>query len=203
MAIPKAEKLIALAQTGERLVAKDRLHVVRYMMATRPDETNQSIADLCQVSERMIRKDKDAIRREKAQLIREDDIANVIADIAMNFDRQIKDLEASKKSKECKPGTRTYLEHCKTIFTLELNKVAALQNLGYYPKSLGTLTTQKFEFTASVGIMEGEGTKPAAVTARADSDEALEAEFTDVLEPRLLEAPVDATENEDTSATNH
>ena len=193
MAIPLAEKLIARAKDGERLSVKDRLLVVGYMMATQPDATNQAMADLLQVSERMIRKDKVAIREEKAKLIKEDDIALVIADIALNFDRQIRDIESSKRHKDCKQGSRTYLEHCRAIFKMELEKVAALQALGYYPKSLGTLTTQKFEFTASVGIMEGEGQR-TSIPERAESLDAIDAEFTDVIEPRLLEAPVDTTE---------
>ncbi len=195
MAIPRADTLIKKAREGEKLNHVDRRFCVAYLMATAPDESNVSLAALFAVSEKMIRNDKLFIREEKAKFIKEDDIALVIADVALNFDRQIRDLEAGKRvcgvQKNGK-GTRTYLEFCKSIFKLELDKVDALQNLGYYPRNLGTLTKQTFEYKASVSVMEGGAPASKLVAQRADKDGTLDAEFCDSLdttELKMLPAP--------------
>jgi hypothetical protein len=148
MALPHAEKLIERARQGERLPSKERQHCVSFLMATQPSATNVELGILFGVSERQIRQDKDKIRRDRAKLLKEDDIGLVIADIAMSFDNQVRDIEASKR--KCKYGSRTFLEHCKAIFKLQMDKVVALQNLGYYPKNLGQMTVEKFEYTAIV-----------------------------------------------------
>jgi hypothetical protein len=148
MATPRAEKLIEAAQKGVRLSSRDRRHCIAYIEATSPEVTQKAMAELFQVSERMIRLDKEKLRKQKAAIIKNEDVALVIADIAMCFERQVKDMEASKV--KCKLGTPAYLSHCKTIFNTQLLKVKALQDLGYYPKNLGQLTVDKFEFKAVV-----------------------------------------------------
>jgi hypothetical protein len=178
MAIPLADKLVAKAKQGVKLNHVERRHCVAYLMATEPDQSNVALGVLFQVSEKMIRNDKLCVREERAQLIKEDDIALVIADIALNFDRQIRDIEKSKQ--KAGPGSRTYLEHCKSIFKMELEKVTALQGLGFYPKNLGTLTTNKFEYSASVTVMGEETQTKLAATDEDRNAGALDAEFSDV-----------------------
>lgn len=148
MAIPVAQKLIDTARGGVRLNAKDRRYCVAFLIGTQGDLTNNEMGDLFQVSERQIRLDKKFIREEKSRLIKEEDIGLVIADIAMSLERQIHDVECSKR--KCKMGTGTYVEHCKTIHDLQLKTVKALQDLGHYPKNLGTLSIDKYEYKASV-----------------------------------------------------
>lgn len=147
-ATPKAEKLIKQAQMGQLLSAKERRHCISYLMGTRPEFSQTAMADLFQVSERMIRYDVKHIRKDKAELIKQDDVGLVIADIVLCFDKQVRDMEASKA--KCRLGTMPYLNHCKTIFNTQLLKVKAMQDLGYYPKNLGNLTVDKFEFKAVV-----------------------------------------------------
>ncbi len=194
MAIPHADKLIKKAQDGTKLNHVERRHCVSYLMATAPDESNVSLAHLFQVSEKMIRNDKLFVREERAKLVKEDDIALVIADIAMSFDRQIRDLETGKRvcgAQKNGKGTRTYLEFCKNIFKLELDKVAALQNLGYYPKNLGNMSITKYEYTSSVSVMDSGAPAAKLVAQRADDDGTLDAEFSDVetTEFKMLPAP--------------
>lgn len=148
MAIPQAEHLLEQAQKGVRLGSRDRRHVIAYLMATRPETTNAAMAELFKVSERMIRMDRKTIKTKKAQDIKEEDIGLVIADIALCFEKQVRDMEASKY--KCKLGTNSYLNHCRAIFNTQLMKVKALQELGYYPRNLGTLAIDKYEYRAIV-----------------------------------------------------
>lgn len=201
--VPHADKLLEKADQGVKLTTDERRHVVQFLMATMPDSSNVEIARRLQCHERTIRDDKIKVREDRAKLIKEDDISLVIADIALNFDRQIRDIEASKR--KCKYGSRTYLEHCRAIFKMELEKVTALQGLGYYPKNLGTMTTQKFEFTASVGMLDESGRPvPVAIESGRKSMDVLDAEFSDdqLVDTKLLAAPVEQQINELDEQTN-
>lgn len=181
---PQAEKLIERAQKGERLSTKDRRHCVAYLSATRPDVTNTAMADLFKVSERMIRIDRMKIRQDKAELLKREDIGLVIADIALCFEKQVKDLEAGKA--KCKVGSSVYLNYCKAIFNLQLEKIRALQELGYYPKNLGNMTVDKFVFKAVMGEDGSINTRPVNIDF--DKSKVVDVEAAEV-EPAKLEPP--------------
>lgn len=193
-----AEKYISRAEKGDKLTVKERRHVITYLMGTgrtahndatgkslvdasEQYATNVAMAELFQVSERQVRMDKAWVKEERARFIKHDDISLVLADIALSFDRQVNDIEDSKR--KCDKGTRTYLEHCKAIFNLEIAKVNALQSLGYYPKDLGQLTVQKFEYKATVGVMASLESTPEATATRqkALDDSIIDAEMDDQL----------------------
>lgn len=148
MSIPNAEKMITRAQNGEKLPRRERLHCIAYMMSVMPTLTNREIGEMFGITERAVRQDKRTVKEERASQIKEEDIALVIADIAISYDCQIRDIEKSKG--RCKLGTRDYLSHCKTLFDMQREKVEALQNLGFYPKNLGNMTVEKFEYVATV-----------------------------------------------------
>lgn len=157
MPIPHAEKLIEQAQGGVRLSAKDRKYCLAFLSATKADMNNNELAALFQVSERQIRFDYKAIREEKAREITQEDISLIIADIAMTLERQMRDLEKSKN--KCKAGSVAYLRHCTAIHDMQLKTVSALQDLGYYPKNLGNMTIDKYEYKSII-------TKDGAVDTR-------------------------------------
>jgi hypothetical protein len=183
--LPQSEQLLERARAGERLTTKERRHCVAYNMAKAPDISNVAMGELFQVSERQIRLDKQYIRQERAKLVKEDDVGLVIADIAMSFDNEVQDIQRSKT--KCKIGTPAYLNHCKTIFDLQLAKVKALQDLGYYPKSLGNLTVDKFEYVAVVGKDGSVNTRPIELQRAAESETGVNSvEFSP---PKQLEAP--------------
>lgn len=156
--IPNAEKFVERAQKGEQLTVKERRHAISYLTVTRPELTGSALAQLFKVSEPTIRIDKQRIREAKAEMIQKEDIGLVIADIAICFERQIRDMESSKN--HCKVGSVAYLGHCKAIFQMQLQKVEALQKLGYYPQNLGNLTVQKFEYKAIVNADGSVLTRP-------------------------------------------
>jgi hypothetical protein len=174
--LPQAEQLLDKAAHGERLTTKERRHCISYNTVKFPEISNVSMASTFQVSERQIRLDKKFIREERAKLIKEDDIGLVIADIHQSFELQVNDIEKGKKS--CKVGSRDYLEYCKAIFNLRLQTVKALQELGYYPKNLGSMTVDKYIYTAEVAkdgsVTSGRG--PGLQTVQPEP-EVLEAEF--------------------------
>lgn len=188
MSIPHAEKLIEIARKGNKLPTKDRRHCVGYLVSTKPDLTNGAMGDLFQVSERQIREDKSRLRKMRADIIKEEDPGLVIADIAMCYDQQIRDMESSKA--KCSLGSRTYLAHCQAILNSQFLKVKALQDLGYFPKHLGNLVVERFEFKSTV-------TSDNTLKARAvnlnfeDEGRAIDAQYSEVKPGRggFLTAP--------------
>ncbi len=188
VALANAEKLIARAQTGEKLPRRERLHCIGYIMATMPTLTNREIGEIFGITERAVRQDKQKVKEERASQIKEEDIALVIADIAMTYDVQIRDIERSKQ--KCKMGGKDYLTHCKTIFDMQRLKVEALQNLGYYPKNLGNMTVEKFEYKAIVNSdssvvtarkIDVIDTTPKSIESPIHRDlDVLDAEFSDI-----------------------
>lgn len=142
------EELLELAKSGKRLETKERRHCIRYVLGTQPDITQAELSRIFHVTEGAIRKDIQKIREDRANRLTSDDIKLVIADIVMSFERQVRDIERSKS--KCEKGSMTYLKHCQTIFDLEQKKVAILQELGFYPKNLGTMSVNKYEFKAMV-----------------------------------------------------
>lgn len=154
MAVPTAKKLLESAQSGERkLSPKERRHVVAYLKGTQPEITNVEMASIFGVTEKTIRMDFLAIRKEKAKLIKEDDIGLIIADIALDYERQVMDIEKSKAKAPL--GSRRFLDHCTSAMDLRLKVVKALQDLGYLPKNLGSMTVQKYDFKAVVDERTG------------------------------------------------
>jgi hypothetical protein len=190
---PQAEQLIDRARAGERLNTGDRRHCISYLMATQPDMTKVAMGDLFHVNEAMIRQDFKKIREEKAKLVKEDDIGLVIADIALTFERQVIDIERSKK--KCELGSRAYMDHCRAIARMQVDRVELLQNLGYYPKNLGNMTIDKFEYKSVVTKDGSVDTRRVDMTIEVDQSEtermeAIDAEFEDV---KMLPAPEENT----------
>jgi hypothetical protein len=145
--IPVTQKLLE-ESSKRKLTTKERRQCVVYLKTTIPDTTNTELAERFGVTERTIRQDLQAFRKEKAQFIKEDDVGLIIADIALDYERQIRDIERSKQKAPL--GSLRYLQHCTNAMDLRLKCVKALQDLGYYPKNLGQMTVQKFDFKAIV-----------------------------------------------------
>lgn len=125
------------------------------------------------------------------------DLGLVIADISMDFERQVLDLERSKS--KCKLGSKPYVDHCTSIFNLRIKMVETFQNIGYLPKNLGAMTVEKFEYKAVVHKDGSVNTRSIEMFDEKDSAirrDALEAEFTDV--PQLTDGEQGAT-----STTEH
>jgi hypothetical protein len=178
MPVPEADKLLERAKAGdEKLNTKDRRHVIAYLMATAPETSNVDMATWFKVSERQIRNDKRYIKEERAALIREEDIGLVIADIAMSFDNVVRELQ--RGAKKTTVGSMTHLKYYKEIFDTQLKKVKALQDLGYYPKNLGNMTVDKYEYKAFVN--KDGSVQTNKVDLRFDEDgNIIDVEFEDV-----------------------
>lgn len=178
--IPVTHKLLE-ESSKRKLTTKERRQCVVFIKSTAPETTNTDMASQFGVTERTIRQDLQAFRREKAQFIKEDDVGLVIADIALDYEKQIKDIERSKA--KAKLGSAVYLKHCTDVLDLRLKCVKALQDLGYYPKNLGQMTVQKFDFKAIVNPKDGSVTvqkREALVEDNRAPQEVLEAEYEDI-----------------------
>ncbi len=175
--IPITQRLIE-ESSKRKLATKERRQCVVYIKSTHPDTTNDELAAQFQVTERTIRQDLLAFRREKAQFIKDDDVGLVIADIALAYERQLRDIEKSKS--KAKPGSAVFLKHCTDAMELQLKCVKALQDLGYYPKNLGNMTVQKFDFKATVNPMDGSVTVENRLSADNSKHEVIDVEFEDV-----------------------
>jgi hypothetical protein len=146
--LTESEELLLRAEDGEKLQVDDRRKAIAYLMGAKPDVGVMDMSRLFQVSEGMIRKDRDFIRKQISDDITKDDVGLVIGDIRRTFDRVIVEIE--KSAQESKKGTAVYLAHKKAVLDYELKKVEALQSLGYYPKNLGTQTQTRFVFKSHV-----------------------------------------------------
>jgi hypothetical protein len=145
-----AQKLLEKAQGGGWVTPQERRHVVAYLLATQPDLPNSELADLFRVKEATIRLDKKGIREKIARDLKDEDVGMVIADIIVNFRRQLRDIEFSKA--RAKVGTHQYVAHCKAALEMHLNITKMLQDLGWYPKHLGNLVKEEFIWKAEVSI---------------------------------------------------
>lgn len=167
------------------------------MIATEPETTNALMASWFMVSERVIRKDKEWIRARKASFLKDEmskDLSLVIADIAMDFEKQVRDIEKSKG--KCKLGMKAYVDHCNSIFDMRLKMVKAFQDIGFLPKNLGNMTVDKFEYKAIVlkdGSTVTRESNMVFADANADESKTPDADFTDVDKKpaQLAAAPVD------------
>lgn len=198
MATPTAQELIDRAYDGYKCTTKERRHVITWLQATSGNDkasismTNRELGALFGVTERTIRQDKQSFRKEKAKFIREDDISLIIADIALDYERQIRDIEKSKQ--KAVPGSITYLRHCTDALELRIKMVKALQDLGYYPKNLGQLTVTKWDFMSKVDPTTG-----FVLTEAVESTPILDAEFTTTKE--LTQGQPDANNRTNESDT--
>jgi hypothetical protein len=177
--IPVTQKLLE-ESSKRKLTTKERRQCVVYLRSTAPEITNTEMSEMFQVSERTIRQDLQAFRKEKAQFIKEDDVGLIIADIALDYERQIRDIERSKA--KSKLGSSVFLQHCTSGLELRLKCVKALQDLGYYPKNLGNFTHRVFDYKAIVNKSDGSVT----VQQRQEID-VQDAEFEDVKSKELTD----------------
>jgi hypothetical protein len=183
MGFSTAQQILTRADGGEKVSAQDRRHALVYLKATQPQLSIDELSQMFHVSSRMISEDRVIIREEKAKVLKDElskDLGLVIADIAMDFEKQVSDLEKSKG--KAKLGSKPYIDHCNSIFNLRMKMIECYQNIGYLPKNLGAMTVEKFEYRATVSLDGSVNTRQVeqfdekAEAARA----ALNAEFIDV-----------------------
>jgi len=219
--LTRCEELLAKARSGEKIETDPRRDVIQYLMATEPHLSNSDMARLFGLSEGMIRKDKDIIRKRAAEDISKEDVGLVIGDIRRTYERFISDIQRVLSNKQlCPPGTKTYLDYQKALVDYQLKIVEALQSLGFYPKNLGTMQQNKFVFKSHVAkdgsietkafdpdkapkIIEGQkGTKATLMLTSSDPEDealrnALRDEFSETPHDPRHDLNVDEYERED------
>lgn len=144
----EAEAIVSLAKKGEDISTSQRRHAVGYLMSTQPDLTNAQLAELFGVSDRSIREDKQWTRKQAAELVTQEDVSLIIADVRMKYEWFCQQLAAS--TKKATLGTANYANHLKLGMEMQLKVVDSLQSLGWLPKNLGELSRKSWNFTAIV-----------------------------------------------------
>lgn len=142
------EKLYQRAQAGEVLSAKERRHTIKWLRMSMAEMSYQDMAQLFQVSVRLIYQDVTKIRRAKTKEVEKEDVMFLIGDLKMAFEKTLRDLEFSQR--KAVPGTKTYLDHCRAIFDLRKQLVHLYQEIGLYPKDIAQLTVNTYNLTANV-----------------------------------------------------
>lgn len=141
-----------------KLTTEERRRVIAFLLSSQPDLSNVEMGTWFQVTEGCIRKDRSTIRKQMANDVKEDDIGMVIADLVWSAKRQIADLETSKA--KANKGSMAFVQHCKAVIEIQQNTVKSLQTLGFYPKNLGNLSIDKFEYAAIVSADGSVETRP-------------------------------------------
>jgi hypothetical protein len=149
MAHIQAELWLHDARQGKELTTEERRYVVSWLVET-SKITTAEMALLFKVHERTITSDRDKARDMLAEAITSEDPKRILADTRMVFDNAMRRIE--KGLKKAKPGTRTYLDYvlAQTKLQTEYNKT--LQEFGFLPKNLGTMTTESYSYKATVGL---------------------------------------------------
>lgn len=185
--IPNAEKIIEKAQKGEKPTTAERRHALSYLMLSGRMDTNAAVGELFKVTERQIRLDKKWLREQRAREIREDDPALVVADLLISFEKGIRDVERSMN--KCKLGSRVYLEHARSLYRMQLEKVKALQDLNYLPKNLGNMSVVRYDYAAVVSKDGSVETRPTDLSF----------EDIEIVEQKSLPRPQTGQDEEDIS----
>lgn len=150
--------------------------------------SNQDMAQLFQVSVRVIYSDITKIRRAKVKEVETEDIAFLVGDLKMAFEKTLRDLEFSQR--KAVPGTKTYLDHCKAIFDLRERLIHLYQDIGLIPKDLNKTTYNTYNLIANVA--QDTGREVRALDLPEAGYEVIEMKE---LAPALLEVPNGTTTN--------
>lgn len=148
MSLFQAQKLLSAQEKGTELTTEERRHCVAFLIATE-GQTNEELAERFGVHPRTITNDRKAIREDVATELKSEDIALVIADIRMAFEQTMRNIDMS--AKVAKKGTQVYLNHQSARFKLQMDYIKGMQDLGIYPKELGTMHVEEFKFEAILG----------------------------------------------------
>lgn len=155
----RAEELYK--QGGDtRLDAEERRDAIQYLMLMRPDLNCVELGRYFKVTERVIRLDRDVIRKRVAEEVTDKDVSIVVSDLMRGHELLMTDLAKSKK--KCTLGTPAYLNHLKFEQEAQFKVVELLQSLGVYPKNLGNLTKTEFVYKAHVAKGGGVNTTQIA-----------------------------------------
>lgn len=178
-------ELMTDAQNKRRLTTEERRSVLAYISeygfkenGKYRDLSNYELADLFQVTEAAIRKDKKKILREHSGELTPEDSMQFVQGFLFEHNALIrKAKEGLNKSPE---GSLTHIRYLQVLSDLESRKIKLLQESGLLPKELGHLSVTEEEWHAYVledGVTGVTKAPPKALPAADESDEFVEAEI--------------------------
>lgn len=152
------ERLVEMAEGGEKLSSEDRRRALAYLKVARPELSKVDLAEMFSVSESQIRKDLRIIVEETTDELRDQDPSDIIAEAVVTIRRQVTDLEGAKKS--AKKGSREFLQCCVSISDIQFKLLKSLQDVGYLPKDASKMAQQLYEYAAVVLKGDNVDSKP-------------------------------------------
>lgn len=216
-ATPVAEQYLVRAEAGEKLSADERRHAITYLLA-KGDEgySNVEFGRMFGVDEKTIRKDLVLIKTAQVEDVRETtDVKLVIADLCAARDRALIEFEKMKKRLRDtkKDNTPLYARLIQMPIEIHLKVTQALQDMGWVPKTLGTMT-HRHHFRAVVNkgvaetrrvdlfddIREGESLEDS-LKRQASAQKAL-VESTDIVDAEFEDLPTEMTGNDQSENSN-
>jgi hypothetical protein len=213
---PVAEQYIALAKSGEKLDADQRRHAITYLLAKGDGYTNVEFGQMFDVDEKTIRRDMVLIKTAQVEDVRETtDVKLVIADLCAARDRALVEIDKMKKKMRDsgKDMTPLFARLIQMPVEVHLKVTQALQDMGWVPKTLGTMT-HRHHFRAVVNkgvaetrrvdlfddIRDGE-TLEDSLKRQASAQKAL-VESTDIVDAEFEDLPTEMTGNDQSENPN-
>jgi hypothetical protein len=148
-------ELLEIAKRKSRKVKPDeRRRVIRLLeeswsTAGYPQEpSNYELADLFDVDESIIRRDKRKIEKEYTSVITPDDAMSFVGWYCKGIDALIRDARAGMLASPL--GSLGHQNYIKILADLRKRKIEMLQEIGAIPKELGTLNTTEETWEAYV-----------------------------------------------------
>jgi len=150
MAVITAEKLYQNAAQGKRLRANERRHVLAYLDVTDPGRTHVELGKFFQVTEEVIRKDRQKVRKKLAIDLKDElDISSVMVDLENTFRHELRDMQVSKLQTPL--GSEKRLRHSVAIVDTYLKVLKSYQEFGILPKNAAAVYKQSYNFITVLG----------------------------------------------------
>jgi hypothetical protein len=112
------------------------------------DLSNYELADLFDVSEKIIREDKKRILAEYTSVISPAEALSYVGQYLRSHDGLI--VRAKHGLAKSKPGTQAHQHYLRLISDLEAKRIQILQEIGAVPKELGRLNVTEERWVATV-----------------------------------------------------
>ena len=134
------------AQQGNKLTPTERRSVISYLEETGTQASNWELAQLFQVDEKVIRRDRLRLLRQYASQINPKLAMQYVAKYARSHERYLS--QAREALSKAQVGTLSHQNYLKLCSDLEQRLLGVMQDVGIVPKELGHMAISKEEWVA-------------------------------------------------------
>lgn len=132
----------------KKLTAAERRLVLAYLEEEGQVLSNYQLADVFQVDEKVIRKDRKELLREYTATITPEYALGFVASYLKSHDDLIRKTKIGLE--KCQPGTLGHQNYVRLLSDLETKRMKLLQEIGAVPKELGHLNVSEERWVAVV-----------------------------------------------------